>query len=527
MKFFFRSESLKYLIIGMLFLSFEVSAQNFKSLILHREDSRKGSSVSVVIKLKGQEIASIESGESLVLYLTESGFMKIDALVKRKNGSSYTAGDVTVNNFFLDLKEGENHIDIGFNSRGRDIDIELTKTSAFPYKENTVRYMREDSPGSLRFSPSSKSELIASDRQIEKREDGSESKKQNLEKLPAQKTIKLIQPKIEEGSTINYHEDELTVKGKVESGVDVNQILINGVKATLRSDGQFEATIKIPYTKQEATVNVFYKDNTYGSFSFFTNREFGEEAQSQKPEIRTGTDYALIFATNSYDNTQDLINPIFDARAIATELAITYNFQVDTVFNPTVNDIYATLKAYAKKMYSEDDQLFIFFAGHGEYDNFFKEGYVLAKDSKANDEGRSSYISHSNLRTIINNIPAEHIFLTMDVCFGGTFDPLIASRGADNEYQAVEREAFIKRKLKYKTRLYLTSGGKTYVPDGRPGHHSPFARRLLDALRSVGGEDGILTYKEILSKVEKTNPEPRYGEFGNNEPGSDFLFIYK
>jgi len=192
-----------------------------------------------------------------------------------------------------------------------------------------------------------------------------------------------------------------------------------------------------------------------------------------------------------------------------------------------VNDIYSTLKSYAKKMYNEDDQLFIFFAGHGEYDNFFKEGYVLAKDSKANDEGRSSYISHSNLRTIINNIPAEHIFLTMDVCFGGTFDPLIASRGSDNQYQAVEKEAFIKRKLKYKTRLYLTSGGKTYVPDGRPGHHSPFARRFLDALRSVGGEDGILTYKEILSRVEKTNPEPRYGEFGNNEPGSDFLFIYE
>ena len=67
MKFFFRSESIKYLLIGMLLANFEVSAQDFKSLILHREDSRKGSSVSVMIKLKGQEIASIESGESVVL----------------------------------------------------------------------------------------------------------------------------------------------------------------------------------------------------------------------------------------------------------------------------------------------------------------------------------------------------------------------------------------------------------------------------------------------------------------------------
>ena len=37
--------------------------------------------------------------------------------------------------------------------------------------------------------------------------------------------------------------------------------------------------------------------------------------------------------------------------------------------------------------------------------------------------GKTSYLSHSNLRTMINNIDCPHIFLVMDVCFGGTFDP--------------------------------------------------------------------------------------------------------
>ncbi|MBZ4171027.1 hypothetical protein JYG45_24325, partial [Escherichia fergusonii] len=72
---------------------------------------------------------------------------------------------------------------------------------------------------------------------------------------------------------------------------------------------------------------------------------------------------------------------------------------------------------------------------------------------------------------------------------------------------------------------YLTSGGKEYVPDGRPGQHSPFARKFLEALSTYGGADRILTYKEILGVVESVIPEPRYGEFGDNQPGSDFIFI--
>ena len=65
------------------------------------------------------------------------------------------------------------------------------------------------------------------------------------------------------------------------------------------------------------------------------------------------------------------------------------------------------------------------------------------------------------------------------------------------------------------------------MPDGRPGHHSPFARKFIEGLRTYGGNDGILTYKDIFSNVEMVSPEPRAGEFGDNEPGSDFLFIYR
>jgi hypothetical protein len=241
------------------------------------------------------------------------------------------------------------------------------------------------------------------------------------------------------------------------------------------------------------------------------------------------TDYALIFATDQYDHWTDLVNPIFDSRTIGEELKKTYGFKVDLVENATQAEILKKIRDYAEKKYQPLDQLIIFFAGHGTYDQTFGEGFVVTKESLMNDEAKTSYLSHNRLRSIINNIPCNHIFLTMDVCFGGTFDQALASaRGQDDEvYKEQNQAEFITRKLLYKTRRFLTSGGKTYVSDGIAGKHSPFTKSFLEALRTQGGKDGILTLPDIYSYVEKLKNPPRFGEFGDNAPGSDFIFIAK
>lgn len=249
-------------------------------------------------------------------------------------------------------------------------------------------------------------------------------------------------------------------------------------------------------------------------------------AEGLTPIEYGGTFHAVLFGTDAYDNWKQLINPVTDVRTIAKELQDSYGYQVKVVENPTQSDLLTTLRSYAERKYGEDDQLLIFIAGHGEFDDVLGDGYIVTRDSKLKDEIKTSYVSHSNLRTVINSIPCRHIFLMVDACFGGTFDPLIAAneRGRD-EYAEASRTEFIKRKMRFKTRKFMTSGGKEYVPDGRPGQHSPFARKFLEALRSYGGKDGILTLTEIMTFIEKVVPEPRAGEFGTNEPGSDFIFI--
>ena len=155
-------------------------------------------------------------------------------------------------------------------------------------------------------------------------------------------------------------------------------------------------------------------------------------------------------------------------------------------------------------------------------------GYVVAKNSLEIDKAKTTYISHSNLRSYVNNISCKHILLGMDVCFGGSLDPAISRQRGTPEGDELSLNEFIARKLSKKTRLYLTSGGKEYVSDGIVGKHSPFASSFLESLQSMGGADQILTVNEILPYLEKIKQhEPRTGDFGYNEKGSDFIFIAK
>jgi hypothetical protein len=155
------------------------------------------------------------------------------------------------------------------------------------------------------------------------------------------------------------------------------------------------------------------------------------------------------------------------------------------------------------------------------------DGFVITKDSKREDPNHNTQIPQSALRDIVDTIPAPHTFLVMDVCFGGAFDPtMVESRHrGDDEYGKISGKELLERKSSLTTRPFLTSGSKEYVPDGRPGQNSPFARAFLEALRTYGGSDGLLTLTRLQPHFELLKTVPRMGEFGHNDPGSEFFFI--
>lgn len=233
--------------------------------------------------------------------------------------------------------------------------------------------------------------------------------------------------------------------------------------------------------------------------------------------------YALIIGTDEYDEFTQLNNPVLDATTIAKELSENYNFETFLLKNPTKDEIETALYKISQIEFGKSSQLIVFFAGHGIYDETTKEGYIVPKNARKKDNlFRNSYISHSNLRNIINGFNSQHTLVILDICFGGTFSNKMRN-AEDDMYKDIGQDELIKRKMKYKSRFYLTSGGKEYVPDGRAGSHSPFASKFIDFLR-IGNKTG--TFSSLKSHIEKIEPEPRAGSFGSHEPGGDFLFIH-
>ena len=313
---------------------------------------------------------------------------------------------------------------------------------------------------------------------------------------------------------IHINAEVVTVSGTASDPSGVSEVRVQGAEAQ-RTGENFTAEVQL--TRGNNLIRITARDA-------LDNASEKEITVYHSQYVREGKDYALLFAVEDYDNWPELQNPVSDAESIQRDLEGIYGFQTELIKNPTRAGIFETFRRYAEMDYSDDDQLFIFFAGHGYFDETFQGGYLVARDTRkpGDDSGMLSYVSHSVIRDIIDRMSCKHIFLVLDTCYSGTFDRLIAMRGRASEALS-ERltEADIRRKFQYTTRWYLTSGGKEIVYDD-----SPFVHQLLEALRSKGGVDNILTIDEILSYIQKlVSPKPCASGFGSDEPGSDFLFF--
>ena len=224
--------------------------------------------------------------------------------------------------------------------------------------------------------------------------------------------------------------------------------------------------------------------------------------------VRTGKDYALLLATNDYIHWNNLKSSIADAEDIGAELKDRYGFSVDIRRNlKTRTDILQVIAAYAEKDYGTGDQLFVYFTGHGYFNEMLKDGYIAAGESKSpkDDPGMGSYLAYAELKQHLDRIPCDRIMLTLDVDYGGTFDDGIAlTPGALKPEGPPTRGLQVRllrlqNTLKVRTRWYLSSGGQEPVFDGIE-RNSPFALALLQTLR-MDLDDGVLTIPEIEKQL--------------------------
>lgn len=228
--------------------------------------------------------------------------------------------------------------------------------------------------------------------------------------------------------------------------------------------------------------------------------------------------YALFIGIEDYkaDGIDQLNKPIDDAESLYQALAKNYGFNSQNTIslkNATRSEIIESFESLAETVTNED-QLLIFYAGHGVWDEQLTQGYWLPVD--ASMSSKSQWLSNSTIRDYVRAIDSKHTLLITDACFSGG---LLKERAVYNNSKAM-LELY-----KLPSRKAITSGTLTTVPD-----NSVFMKYLIKNLEN--NQAPLLSVSELFSsfKIAVINNSasgqvPQLGAISQSgDEGGEFIF---
>ena len=228
--------------------------------------------------------------------------------------------------------------------------------------------------------------------------------------------------------------------------------------------------------------------------------------------------YALLIAVEEYKDPAivSLNEPLKDAKQLKEILIGHYTFDsvdVTLLVNPTFEEINVAFDELSH-LITPTDNLLIFYAGHGYFDEKTNIGYWLPSD--AQEKNRAKWFRNSALVENIGAINSKHTLLIADACFsGGIFKTRSALNNASVD---------IANQMKRSSRKAMTSGSLTTVPD-----KSVFMRYLLKTLNE--NENKYLASEDLFDAIRtamrnNAGTKPLYGEIQNvGDEGGDFVLI--
>ena len=331
--------------------------------------------------------------------------------------------------------------------------------------------------------------------------------------------IKIISPLLEEDK-IKTDISEITVIGKItdiESGI--NRIFINSEKFELADDGLFAQDLLLKKGKNKINVIAIDNEDNYSRKSIVVNYTPKSDLITSQLEVE-GKYYALLIGIDNYEDPSlmDLDNPARDAENLYNVLMSDYYFDEENVIlikNAKRAEITTALDRMAEKI-TRKDNLLIFYAGHGWWDEKANIGYWLPYDAKLSR--KAEWFRNSALCDYLREINSKHTLLITDACFGGAiFKTRTVSMKAPKAIQML---------YDLPSRKAMTSGTLTEVPD-----RSSFVKYLIDRLatndeRYIASEQLFSSFR--IAVINNSDVIPQYGEIRNvGDEGGDFIFIKK
>lgn len=237
------------------------------------------------------------------------------------------------------------------------------------------------------------------------------------------------------------------------------------------------------------------------------------------PKGSLGRFFALVIGNSQYEHLPAAPSAERDAQAMATLLRESYGFNVTVLLNAKNAKILSTLYSLSQDL-AENDNLLVFYAGHGKRDLRNRRGWWLPVDAIPN-EARTNWLPNQEVSDRLALIPARHILVIADASYVGDI-----TRGAPqpepSSMNAAQWAKYVDTTKRKKARLALASGS-----DGQSGRFTPALIEVLKKEKGVFPASRI--HREVVNALTAddrvTSAIPTYAPLQSAfHDGVDFLF---
>jgi hypothetical protein len=249
-------------------------------------------------------------------------------------------------------------------------------------------------------------------------------------------------------------------------------------------------------------------------------------AQAMK-SVEVGEYYGLIIGIDHYTGEWPMLkNAVNDAKGVAELLSTGYTFHyMKTLYDKeaTRDNILKEFEFMLKNVKANDNVL-IYYSGHGEYIENMDKGFWVPVD--ASSKSISRYISNEDIKGFITGMKSKHTLLVTDACFSGDI-----FRGKTMTIPYENSTKYYSKMYSLSSRKALTSGGVEPVMDKGKENHSIFAYYFIEALKKNTEKyfDAGQIFDFIkIPVINNSYQTPAYSPIRNaGDEGGQFIFIKK
>ena len=346
--------------------------------------------------------------------------------------------------------------------------------------------------------------------------------------------IEIISPSPKRGASAP-EDESFTLLARYTGTGRARMAIIDGDLVPVDDNGQFRGEVSEAGSKFNVALRVLGGNYETLATAALKLRDKPAEPVIAAPARRL----ALVIANDTYDNAAypALKTPLADAEAIAAILRQRFGFATEIdggqgrlnlfLHNATKAQVQEMLFQLRRRLTAED-QLLIYYAGHGENDPDLG-AYWVPVDGQPDAD--FSWIDANEITRELKRMNAASVLVISDSCYAGG----LSRGGASATVGAAARERYLAKASRLKARQLMASGGDEPVEDGGGAGHSVFAKALIEAFAAM--PEQTFTASELFEQKVKPaviaaanalseGQTPGFSRISKagDEPGSEFVF---